>query len=129
MTREEAIDCLIGTKIYLRTEHIDIEAIDMAIEALSSEVEQTDCTEFIHWLMEEVMDEDNWELNAVANGEIICRKLKKLGLLKVEDGYYVRTSSIDVDCSTCKHKDKGWDSKECDSCCGNNNHYKSADVV
>lgn len=34
MTREEAIDCLEGLKIYLKTEHIDQEALDMAIEAL-----------------------------------------------------------------------------------------------
>ena len=34
MTREEAIDCLEGLKIYLNTEHIDQEALDMAIEAL-----------------------------------------------------------------------------------------------
>ena len=50
-----------------------------------------DCTDFVHWMMDEVMDEENWQLNAVANGEIICRKLKKLGLLDVKDGYYVET--------------------------------------
>lgn len=37
MTREEAIDCLEGLKIYLKTEHIDQEAIDMAIETLQAE--------------------------------------------------------------------------------------------
>lgn len=40
------------------------------------------------WLRDEVMDEDNWELNAVANGEVICRKLVKCGLLELEDGEY-----------------------------------------
>ena len=35
MTREEAIDCLEGLKIYLKTEHIDQEAVDMAIDALT----------------------------------------------------------------------------------------------
>lgn len=50
-----------------------------------------DCTDFVRWLMDEVMDEENWTLNAVDNGEIICRKLKKLGLLDVVDGYYVET--------------------------------------
>ena len=50
-----------------------------------------DCTDFVLWLMGEVMDEENWQLNAVANGEIICRKLKKLGLLDVVGGYYVET--------------------------------------
>lgn len=34
MTKEEALDCLNGLKIYLKTEHIDQEALNMAIEAL-----------------------------------------------------------------------------------------------
>lgn len=51
-----------------------------------------DCTKFLLWLLEEIMDEENWEMNAVADGEIIARKLKNLGLLEVKDGYYVRTS-------------------------------------
>lgn len=51
----------------------------------------TDCTKFMEWLKAEVLDEENWELNAVANGEIICRKFRKLGWLDVEDGYYVNT--------------------------------------
>lgn len=37
MTREEAIDCLNGLKIYLKTEHIDQEALNMAIEALKAD--------------------------------------------------------------------------------------------
>ena len=52
-----------------------------------------DCTDFVNWLIEEVMDDEMWELNAVGNGEIICRKLKKLGLLEVKDGYYIRRSA------------------------------------
>ena len=50
-----------------------------------------DCTKFMEWLKAEVLNEENWELNAVANGEIICRKFKKLGWLDVEDGFYVDT--------------------------------------
>lgn len=50
-----------------------------------------DCTDFVRWLMDEVVDEENWQMNAVANGEIICRKLKKLGMLDVVDGYYIKT--------------------------------------
>ena len=59
----------------------------------SADAVQTDCTDFVNWLMEEVMDDENWELNAVGYGEIICRKLKKLGLLEVKDGYYIRPSA------------------------------------
>lgn len=66
-----------------------------------------DCTDFVNWLLEEVIDEEMWELNAVANGEVIARKLKKLGLLKVKDGYYIR-SSIEaappvLTCDGCRH--------------------------
>ena len=50
-----------------------------------------DCTDFVRWLMDEVVDEENWQMNAVSNGEIICRKLKKLGMLDVVDGYYIKT--------------------------------------
>ena len=47
MDREEAIDCLNGIKIYLKTEHIDEEAIDMAIEALQREVPKNPVVNFI----------------------------------------------------------------------------------
>lgn len=70
-----------------------------------------DCTEFLLWLLEEIMDEENWEMNAVADGEIIARKLKKFGLLEVKDGYYVRTSLTYglqneelVQCKDCIHR-------------------------
>lgn len=62
------------------------------IESLpSADKLTTDCTKFMEWLKAEVLDEENWELNAIANGEIICRKLKKMGWLDVEDGFYVDT--------------------------------------
>ena len=50
-----------------------------------------DCTNLIQWLLEAAMDEEDWRENADAYGEIICRKLKKLGLLDTKDGYYIRT--------------------------------------
>lgn len=40
------------------------------------------------WLRDEVMDEENWELNAVALDEVICRKLVKCGLLELKDDEY-----------------------------------------
>lgn len=68
--------------------------------------EQTDCTEFIEWLIEVIMDDDDWELNSAAYGEIIARKMKKLGLLEVKDGYYIRPSAEAVEvvrCKECRH--------------------------
>jgi len=68
---------------------------------------QTDCTEFIEWLTEAVLDDEDWELNAVAYGEIICRKLVKLGVLEVteEPSYYIRPSA-DADMS--EYADRLW---------------------
>lgn len=40
-----------------------------------------------------------------------------------------RGGDAETDCSTCKHKDKDWDSEECDSCCVNNNHYEPVEAV
>lgn len=69
--------------------------VDRINKLTSAEAEQTDCTDFINWLTEEVMDEEMWELNAVAYGEIICRKLVKLGVLEAteEPSYYIRPSA------------------------------------
>lgn len=54
-----------------------------------------DCTDFIEWLVDRVLDETIWEYNSVAYGEIICRKLEKLGILEVteEPSYYIRPSA------------------------------------
>ena len=48
------------------------------------------------WLRDEVIDEDNWELNAVALGEVICRKLVRCGLLELKDGNYHILNAIDT---------------------------------
>ena len=67
------------------------------IDALpSAEAETVDCTDFIRWLTETVMDDGMWELNAVAYGEVIARKLTKLGVLEVKDDVYVYKPSAEV---------------------------------
>ena len=74
----------------------------------SDAVKRVDCSNFLLWLLEEIMDEDNWEFNAVADGEIIARKLKKLGLLEVKDGYYHRIFDENVwvvRCKDCEYAD------------------------
>lgn len=105
MTREEAI---INLKLSQNRiggmKKEEWNALQMAIKALQTEAEQTDCTEFIMWLIEVVLDDDDWELNAVAYGEIIARKLKKFGLLEVKDGYYVRTPSADAEWISCSER-------------------------
>lgn len=64
------------------------------IKALPS-ANAVDCTDFIEWLVDRVLDETIWENNSVAYGEIICRKLEKLGVLEVteEPSYYIRPSA------------------------------------
>lgn len=44
---------------------------------------------FLYWLAENVLDEEYWELNADAYGELISRKLTKCGILKCVNGRYL----------------------------------------
>ena len=62
------------------------EAFD-AIKALPSA--QGDA-EFISWLLDEIWDDEMWELNYRAFPELLCRRLSRLGYLKEEGGVYVR---------------------------------------
>ena len=90
ISRQAAIDeC---DKQYPNIDRQDFKAVINAVP--SADRPTTDCTKFMEWLKAEVLDEENWELNAVANGEVICRKFRKLGWLDVEDGYYVDTRPI-----------------------------------
>ncbi len=80
------------------------------INALPS-ADAVDCTDFIEWLVDRVLDETIWEYNSVAYGEIICRKLEKLGVLETteEPSYYIRPSAEAVEvvrCKDCKHHEK-----------------------
>lgn len=47
-------------------------------------------SEFISWLLDEIWDEELWELNYRAFPELLCRRLMRLGYLKEEGGKYVR---------------------------------------
>ncbi len=47
-------------------------------------------SEFISWLLDEIWDEEMWELNYRAFPELLCRRLVRLGYLKEEGGAYVR---------------------------------------
>lgn len=69
--------------------------LDILSALPSAEAETVDCTDFIRWMTEAVMDDDMWELNAVAYGEVIARKLTKLGVLEVKDDVYVYEPSAE----------------------------------
>ncbi len=103
ISREAAIDAVRERKFCaikgsLQTEPW-YEAINEVLEILSAlpsaEAETVDCTELIRWLTETVMDDGMWELNAVAYGEVIARKLTKLGVLEVKDDVYVYEPSAE----------------------------------
>ena len=94
ISRADAIEAMrletskLGRGLLGRGDILDI------IEALTS-ADAVDCTDFIEWLVDRVLDETIWEYNSVAYGEIICRKLEKLGVLEVteEPSYYIRPSA------------------------------------
>ena len=64
------------------------------------------CTDFVDWLLEKVLDEEDWDMNYQAYGEIICRKLKKLGVVTVKDGYYIIADDADRPSGEWKHNNK-----------------------
>lgn len=45
---------------------------------------------FITWLLDEIWDEDMWELNWQSFPEILCRKMAKLGYIRERNGEYER---------------------------------------
>lgn len=45
-------------------------------------------SDLISWLLDEIWDEDMWELNWQAFPELVCRKLEKLGYVKREGDEY-----------------------------------------
>ena len=65
----------------------EFDTIEMMLHKLPS---VTPDTSFISWLLDEIWDEDMWELNWQAFPEVVCRKLLKMGYLKEKDGEYER---------------------------------------
>jgi hypothetical protein len=55
--------------------------------------EIVDCTDFMNWLIVTVLGEMRLPDSDVL-GEIICRRLKKLGLLDVNGGYYCISPAV-----------------------------------
>ena len=84
----------------------DEERWDFFIRFFSPSADAVDCTDFIEWLVDRVLDETIWEYNSVAYGEIICRKLEKLGILEVteEPSYYIRPSADAVQGEWVRHE-------------------------
>lgn len=115
MKKEDAIKELeLIAKVTIRNDRR--EAVEMAIKALSEQdddsISRQDAIEAVGKYKEE---------HGYAYYDCACDIENDLKQLP--------SASAEADCSTCKHKDKDWDSEECDGCCGNNNHYESAEAV
>ena len=94
MTREEAITRIkIHKSVHKMDEpraiHIS-EALDMAIKAL----EQEHYKDFCEFVAKMVL-RDDFEENAGANAEFLCRKLSKLGIVKANEDEWVLVESED----------------------------------
>ena len=90
ISKDDAIDAVMKHKMPFSIQ----QEVAREIDALPS-ADAVDCTDFIEWLVDRVLDETIWEYNSVAYGEIICRKLEKLGILEAteEPSYYIRPSA------------------------------------
>lgn len=92
MTREEAITRIkIHKSVHKMDEpraiHIS-EALDVAIKAL----EQNPYKDFCEFVAKMVLSDD-FEENAGANAEFLCRKLSKLGIVKADEDKWVLAES------------------------------------
>ncbi len=66
---------------------------------------------FLRWLTIHVLDEEDWDENSDAYGELICRRLEKLGYIKYKRGYYEEDVDFQL---TKKLLDKELLNKYCD---------------
>ena len=73
----------------------------IACEAIMDAPSTQGDAEFINWLLDEVWDEEIWELNYRSFPELLCRRLVKAGWLKEEDGKYVRLDNQITVCPMC----------------------------
>lgn len=92
MTNGEAVIWLINIAADIgKAEHRDLWHYEQALCEIREMLEsaQPDSS-FITWLLDEIWDEDMWELNWQAFPEIVCRKLVKLGFVKERNGEYER---------------------------------------
>lgn len=121
---EKAVDMLTATGW--------LDKHDEKVQNEAANLKGVDCTDFLAWLYDEVCDEEDWRWNSDAYGEIICRKLKKLGILEVRNGYYcvvednrhtaewLPKNSHTNYCSHCYFEETDWHTSEYDFCpkCG-----------
>ena len=92
MNKEEVIETLKVAKSEIEWEYpMDYQiALDKAIKALEQEPYKDFC-EFVA----KMILRDDFEENAGANAEFLCRKLSKLGIVKADEDEWVLAESED----------------------------------
>lgn len=70
-------------------------------EAMATVPSAQGYAEFINWLLDEIWDDEMWELNYRAFPELLCRRLVKAGWLKEENGKYIRLDNQITVCPMC----------------------------
>ena len=97
MTREEIIDELeiytVGRLNNARV-HITVEELQRFIDAIKALEQEPKMEQFAKWVAEEIFD-DMWEYNKDAFAEIACRKLAKLGIVRVKGDEWELVESED----------------------------------
>ena len=86
ISREEALDCFHDWI----DKHGDIHTPDEMPEYRAIEALPSARSSLITWLLDEIWDEEMWELNWQAFPELLCRKLEKLGYVKRTGDEYER---------------------------------------
>lgn len=93
MTNEKAIE-IIKSECYVFNP-LNFDRSTMINTALDTVIKELNTyREFADWLVKAVL-EDDWEESADFYAEVLCRKLTKLGKLKVVDNKYMEVNADD----------------------------------
>ena len=108
MSREEAIKQLnklksfhngsYGEALNFAIESLKVDlAYDLAYEEVESEEKENPYKDFCEFVAKMVLSDD-FEENAGANAEFLCRKLSKLGIVKADEDEWVLVESEGKEC-------------------------------
>ena len=86
ISRQAALDCFHDWI----DKHGDVHTPDEMAEYRAIEALPSARSSLITWLLDEIWDEEMWELNWQAFPELLCRKLEKLGYVKRTGDEYER---------------------------------------
>ncbi len=82
ISRQAVLDCLTASS--LKKFDFILDARDKIKNLPSVNPQEPKTEQFAKWVAEEIFDEENWEYNKDAFAEIACRKLAKLGIVRLK---------------------------------------------